>query len=177
MSKNAFRLEANIRDIPVSANLPCKLFKSDGDDRIMRKLDDMRLVHPETGEEVYVTTRKTVDTVLLDPDQLSLDDARKYLASGFVWGKVKEVHVVGDYQIIEYHPRACTESGHITRDIDYDKTLFHPCIDWEDAHGSYISMDEALIGVIAYRAEGPNGRAAMYFCRMIGIDSAYDEED
>lgn len=175
MTTPKFRLEADIQDINVSDNLPCKLFKNDSDDKIMKKFDNMSLENMSTGERVMISSRKTVNTVLLDPDALPVDVAKKYLAKAFTWGEVKEVHVVGDYQIVEYHPRASTESGHITRDIDRNKTQFHPYINWEDTSHGYGSLDEALVGVIALKAEGPNGQAARYFCKMIGLESVYDD--
>lgn len=172
---NKYRLEANIRDINVGENLPCKLFKSDGDDMIMKKFDNMSLELVKSKARIMISSRKTVNTVLLDPDALTIEEARNYLAKSFSWGEVKTVHIVGEYQIVEYHPRACTESGRITQDIDHNKTNFHPYINWEDTSHGYNSLDEALVGVIALKAEGPNGQAAEYFCKMIGLSSVYDD--
>jgi hypothetical protein len=175
MTNKTYRLETSIRDIPARNDFSCKMLKGDGDEMVMTKLTNEFLENVSTGEQVTLSTRKTTSKVLLNPDVLSLEDAKRYLASGFVWGEVKTVHVVGDYQVVEYYPRK-SEKNRISQDIDYSKTLFNPYIDWEDTNHGYGSLDEALVGVIAYRAEGPNGQADMYFCKMVGIDTTEDED-
>lgn len=167
-----YRLEAYITAIDASLNLPCKLFASDGPDKVMKKVDDEFLVNLRTNDRVCITAVKTTPKVLLDPEQLSLDDAKHYLASGYVWGKVKAVHVIGDYQIVEYHPRNC---GRGNRGIDYETTHFHPYIDWIDTNRSYTTLEEAMVGMVAYRFDGNNSQAAMYFSRMIGLKGTYEE--
>lgn len=171
-----FRLEANLADIPRDESFLCKLFESDGSDKIMIKEDDRTLKNSSTGDTVNVSSRKSVNTVLIDPDTLSLEEAKRYLSKCFTWGKVKSVHVVGDYQIAEYHPRK-SEGSRILKEPDLTKTEFHTYIDWKDAHHSYSTLEEALIGVIAMRFDGLNSQAAMYFSKMIGIKGTYEDHD
>ena len=84
----------------------------------------------------------------------------------FGWGQVICVHTVGEYDIIEYIPN---QSSNVA-DEDYDSSpCFHPYVDGCDISQSFHSLDQALVGAIAYKAEGPNGRAATYFFKMIEV--------
>lgn len=88
----------------------------------------------------------------------------------FVWGPITFVHEVGPYQIVEYR-RDMSNAGMVSMYADHGTTYFHPYIDGKDTSHSYRSLDAALVGAIAYRAEGPNGSAGEYFMRMIGAES------
>ena len=44
---------------------------------------------------------------------------------------------------------------------------YHGYINYSDTNHSYLSLDSALIG---YKHEGGNGKAAMYFEKMIGLE-------
>lgn len=72
------------------------------------------------------------------------------------WGRVVKIHCVGDYQIVE-----------ATKD---QKIHYHGYINYEDTNTSYYSLDSALVGCIGRKHEGGNGKAAMYFCKMIGMN-------
>ena len=71
------------------------------------------------------------------------------------WGKVLEIHCIGEYQIVEA--------------MKGNKTHWHGYINYKDANISYSSLDSALIGCIGYKYEGGNGKAAMYFYKMVGV--------
>lgn len=71
-------------------------------------------------------------------------------------GRVVKIHCVGDYQIVE-----------ATKD---QKIHYHGYINYKDTNTSYYSLDSALVGCIGRKHEGGNGKAAMYFCKMIGIN-------
>lgn len=43
-------------------------------------------------------------------------------------------------------------------------------INYSDMNHLYLSLDSALIGCIGYKHEGENGKAAMYFEKMIGLE-------
>lgn len=73
------------------------------------------------------------------------------------WGKVVEIHCVGEYQIVE----AIKDDG---------KVHYHGYINYKDTNTSYSSLDSALVGCIGRKHEGGNGKAAMYFYKMIGIE-------
>lgn len=72
------------------------------------------------------------------------------------WGRVVKIHCVGDYQIVE-----------ATKD---QKIHYHGYINYKDTNTSYYSLDSALVGCIGRKHEGGNGKAAMYFCKMIGMN-------
>jgi hypothetical protein len=78
----------------------------------------------------------------------------------FPWGRIVRTHAIGDYEIIE-----------AVWDCPYSPSLhgtlgFFPYAHGESIHRHYRTLDDALVGVIAYRREGPNGRAAEYFRKM-----------
>ena len=72
------------------------------------------------------------------------------------WGEVVKIHCVGDYQIVEA--------------IKDNKTHPHGYINYKDTNTSYYSLDSALVSCIGRKHEGGNGKAAMYFCKMIGMN-------
>lgn len=72
------------------------------------------------------------------------------------WGEVVKIHCVGDYQIVEA--------------IKDNKTHWHGYINYKDTNTSYYSLDSALVSCIGRKHEGGNGKAAMYFCKMIGMN-------
>lgn len=73
----------------------------------------------------------------------------------YSWGNVIKIHCVGEYQIVE-----------ATKD---DKSHWHGYINYKDTNTSYYSLDSALVGCIGRKYEGGNGKAAMYFCKMIDM--------
>ena len=52
---------------------------------------------------------------------------------------------------------------------DY-KIHYHGYINYKDTNTSYSSLDSALVGCIGRKYEGGNGKAAMYFCKMLGMN-------
>ena len=72
------------------------------------------------------------------------------------WGRVVKIHCVGEYQIVE-----------ATKD---HKIHYQGYINYKDTNTSYYSLDSALVGCIGRKHEGGNGKAAMYFYKMIGIE-------
>lgn len=75
----------------------------------------------------------------------------------YTWGKVVKVHCIGEYQIVEAIGKRSGE------------TQWHGYINYRDTNTSYSSLDYALVGCIGIKYEGGNGRAAMYFCRMVDM--------
>jgi len=78
----------------------------------------------------------------------------------FVWGTVNYIHVIGKYSIVEYLSN--------TRGME-NKTYFHSYIKNRDTNHSYLTLEEAIIGVIAYEYDGPNSQAAYFFGKMLGF--------
>ena len=61
----------------------------------------------------------------------------------------------------------CNNDNYLKRD---KKTYYHGYIKFSDTNHSYLYLDSALIGCIGYKYEGGNGKAAMYFEKMIGLE-------
>ena len=76
----------------------------------------------------------------------------------YTWGDVVNVHCIGEYQIVEAIGKRDKE------------TQWHGYINYRDTNTSYSSLDSALVGCIGIKYEGGNGRASMYFCKMIGMN-------
>lgn len=83
----------------------------------------------------------------------------EYIKREFSWGKIRKVHCIGEYQIIEY-----------MRTME-NRICYHGYINYRDTNVGYYSLDSALIGCIGMKYEGGNGKAAMYFEKMIGINT------
>lgn len=81
----------------------------------------------------------------------------------FVWGYIINIHCIGEYQIIEYESKTAP------------KHLWNTYINYADTNNSYTSLDSALIGCIGRKYEGANGKAAMYFEKMIGLEQIYQK--
>lgn len=92
----------------------------------------------------------------------------------FPWGLIVDVHVVGPYALLEYDSSkpGNAEPGWKSERM-FSGYVHEPenkradARGWRDIGQSFHSLDAALVGCIAYRAEGPNAQAASYFMRMI----------
>jgi hypothetical protein len=84
----------------------------------------------------------------------------------FVWGPIQRIHEIGDeYQVVEYLWDASTMAP--GSDVgDHGRTFYAPYLNGRSIGRSYYSLDGALVGVIAYKREGPNSRAAEHFNLM-----------
>lgn len=90
-----------------------------------------------------------------DVREATHDEKLDLIRREYHWGEVIKIHCVGEYQIVE-----------ATKD---NKTHWHGYINYKDTNTSYSSLDSALVGCIGRKHEGGNGKAAMYFCKMIGM--------
>lgn len=89
-------------------------------------------------------------------DMIKTDHKEKveYLVENYTWGKVNEVHCIGEYQILEY--------------VDSeDSVSFHSYINYDDTCNSFPSLDEALIGCIVFKKVGKNSRLEHYIPKML----------
>lgn len=97
-----------------------------------------------------------LDTIIeSDIREATQEEKLQLIASEYTWGKVVNIHCVGEYQIVE--------------SIKDNEIHWHGYIDYKDTHVSYSSLDSALVGCIGIKYEGGNGRAAMYFNKMVGM--------
>lgn len=98
-----------------------------------------------------------VDTITdNDIREATHDEKLELIEKEFIWGNVFQIHCIGEYQIVEYIDKK-------------DSKKYHGYINYSDTNCSYFSLDSALIGCIGYKYEGGNGKAAMYFEKMVGI--------
>lgn len=88
--------------------------------------------------------------------EANFEEKIEYIKKSFSWGKIIKVHVVGEYQIIEYKEKGEDES-----------IWFHPYINFVDKFEAYETLDEALTGVIIKKYEGPNSQLNSYLWRMM----------
>ena len=86
------------------------------------------------------------------------DEKLELIEKEFIWGNVIKVYCIGEYQVVKYI------------DKKENETYYHGYINYRDTNNSYSSLDSALIGCIGHKYEGGNGKAAMYFNKMIGLD-------
>lgn len=102
-----------------------------------------------------------LDTITdADVREATSDEKLELIREEFTWGRVIDIHCIGEYQIIEYESKTAP------------KHLWHTYINYTDTNSSYMSLDSALIGCIGQKYEGKNGKAAMYFEKMIELGQA-----
>lgn len=82
-------------------------------------------------------------------------------------GKTREIHSIGPYNFVEYHPQATDDGGRAIPGVFEELTSFSGFVDGRPMSESFSSLDAALAGAIAYRNEGHNHRADIYFLRAI----------
>ena len=116
--------------------------------------DIMRLLPCNYG--TYSTSRLKAITEN-DVREATHEEKLDLIRRVYHWGKVVKIHCVGEYQIVE----AIKDDG---------KIHYHGYINYKDTNTSYSSLDSVLVGCIGRKYEGGNGRAAMYFYKMIGIE-------
>lgn len=88
----------------------------------------------------------------------------------YTWGEVIEVHTIGQYSFVEYHPWETRGSIILSGQPNYGARAFGAYIDGRSISRSYDSLDAALVGVVGYRHDGTNSQAAGYFMKMIGAE-------
>jgi hypothetical protein len=93
-------------------------------------------------------------------------NASKVMSKGekdmFCWGRVVEVHKIGDHEIIECIPRK-TDSEILDFDAPHE---FH--VNGASWHCN--SLDAAIMGALAYKYDGSNTQAPRLFCKALGIN-------
>jgi len=50
---------------------------------------------------------------------------------------------------------------------------YHSYVEGRDTHCSYYSLEEAIVGAITYKFEGPNAQTDQYFVKMVGLPNSY----
>ena len=77
-----------------------------------------------------------------------------FLSKPYTWGKLVNVHEIGNYLIVEY----TTDDG---------ENHFHPYVNGKDTHHSFMSLDKALIHSVSCNAG--HGRASEYINNMLSF--------
>ena len=75
----------------------------------------------------------------------------------FSWGQPLTDEVIGPYTVRAFHPRK-VEGSRVTTEIDRTTIHHHGYIDGKDCNESWLTLDEALVGMIVRRSLGPNSR-------------------
>lgn len=110
---------------------------------------------------------------IIIPDEIreaNKKEMDQWLISETRWlGQPMTVHKIGDYQIVEYENR--DNDGKLT-----GEHCFTTYLNYKSCGYSYCSLDEAIVGCIAYKYEGKNGGADRYFMKMIKTEENKDEK-
>lgn len=83
------------------------------------------------------------------------DEKLTLISKEYTWGDIINIHCISDFQIIEAIRK------------DDNETHFHAYHNYLDTCTSYRTLDEALIGVICKKYEGPNQRLSDYITRIL----------
>lgn len=163
-----YRLKCLVKDLPKDRDIPASLFGSSVASEVgIHAPTDGDSFTNQNGEKITIHGLQTGKPSLhVNPEDLTLEERVRAIKGEFPWGPVKEVHIIGDYQIVEFHPRVF-KNGHGTSEYS-ESTSFSAYIGWHSISRSYDTLDEALVGLIAYKHDGNNSSAAEYFMRMIG---------
>lgn len=108
---------------------------------------------------------------------------RPYGPDRFTWGRVEAVHQINGYVIIEYTPNVPGSYNAFElkeREMEEGRRSFHPWVDGKDTGHSFSSLDRALLGCVAWRADvrhggynrAANSRAVTYMARLIELEDA-----
>lgn len=81
-------------------------------------------------------------------------------------GAFVAVHRIGEYEIVEYHPRKVMNNT-LIKDTEAHVQFSVP----EDGR-SYDTLDQALIGSICRKYDGINERLSGYIVKALGMETA-----
>lgn len=95
--------------------------------------------------------------------ETSHNEKVEFLKQDFSWGEVIKIHTVGEYVIFEFI------RGYELKNKGEKVINFHAFINYKNVSLSYNSLDSCLVGTIAYKHDGANSQAAMFFERMVKI--------
>ncbi|GAB6458294.1 hypothetical protein bcgnr5390_10120 [Bacillus luti] len=115
------------------------------------ELSDGKMTHHLTGRNIEEPTKLEVS---------------EFLKKGFGWGEVTNSFQLNDYQymIFEYIN-------------DINKKMYHTYIDLKTTSKSYVSMEQAILGVIDHRLNGPNSQAALACEKLLQMHLPVKQED
>ncbi len=82
---------------------------------------------------------------------------------GFTWGKIVQIHRIGEFQIVEYHDEL--ERSHPSYPEFEKVPYFHPFVSGKDTSVCGDTLEQALVIAISCKAKYP--RAAEHIIRML----------
>jgi hypothetical protein len=87
----------------------------------------------------------------------------------FTWGQLLEIHTLGRYQFVEYYGHEYKD-GHPTGGLN-KTTTFSLYVDGKSTSHSYNSLEEAMVGAIAFGSLERNEARWMTLaaCKVLGI--------
>jgi hypothetical protein len=100
----------------------------------------------------------------MNKDTTNLDQLKN--KAEYTWGNIIKIHEMPDYAIIEYHPWI-VKGVTVTRIGNEDKIMYAGYVKGKCINETWNTFDDAIIGCIAYKYEGPNHMAEYYFTKMI----------
>jgi len=124
----------------------------------MRK-DLVRLQLTKRGLSALASSRNASGQKL--KETTSLEKLKQ--GAPFTWGEIVEIHVIGNYTIVEYHPWQTQRDKVLSGNVDLEETAYCPYVNGEDLHQSFSTLDWALAACISYAYEGLNQRGFLYF--------------
>ena len=90
----------------------------------------------------------------------------------FTWGEPVTTWFIGPYTIMEYHPWKRVDG--ITSDhtqSDQTKKMYHGWVNGRDTCWGSTDLDAMVAHLIAYKNDGINTRADIYFIRSVKKDN------
>jgi len=88
----------------------------------------------------------------------------------FTWGEVVEIISMKNYSFVVYHPWKSNECNVYMHDPDYTRFQYNGYIDGKSISRGWNSLEAAMVGIVAYKLDGPNTKADRYFMKMIRED-------
>jgi hypothetical protein len=85
----------------------------------------------------------------------------------FSWGRVVQVHHISNYAVIECYPWKTKGSIVEVGIPDLSKKEYHSYVDKKPTNTCYETLDQAIVGCIAYKVEGSNHKMDYYFSLMV----------
>lgn len=88
----------------------------------------------------------------------------------FSWGSPITTWFIGSYSIMEYYPWKTKGNTSLTGQPDRTKKMYHGWVDNQDTSWGSDDLDAVLAHLIAYKNDGINTRADIYFIRAVKKD-------
>ena len=89
------------------------------------------------------------------------------LSKPYTWGKLVEIHEIGNYLIVEYKETKLSHGDFGSRlDGKYeDESSFHPYVNGSDTNSGFDTLDRAIIHAVACNAG--HSRASEHIINML----------